>query len=237
VKLSAVIPVYNEATTIAQVVEQVLAVALDHTLGGIEKEIIIVNDGSTDETGSVLNALAARWPHQLKIVHHEENQGKGAAIRTALEHVTGDLVITQDADLEYDPQDYPALLAPFRDPSVQVVYGSRNLRKNPRSTWSFYWGGRLLSWIANFLYGSHLTDEATGYKVFRTDLLRSLDLQSTRFEFCPEATGKILRRGIEIHEVPISYQPRSFAEGKKIDWHDGLDAIWMLLKYRVRRIP
>jgi dolichol-phosphate mannosyltransferase len=237
VKLSAVIPVYNEATTIAQVVEQVLAVSLDHTLGGIEKEIVIVNDGSTDETASVLNALAARWPHQLKIVHHEENQGKGAAIRTALEHVTGDLVITQDADLEYDPQDYPALLAPFKDPSVQVVYGSRNLRKNPRSTWSFYWGGRLLSWVANFLYGSHLTDEATGYKVFRTNLLRSLDLQSTRFEFCPEATGKILRRGIEIHEVPISYQPRSFAEGKKIDWHDGPDAIWTLLKYRVRRIP
>jgi glycosyltransferase involved in cell wall biosynthesis len=237
VKLSAIIPVYNEATTIAKVVEQVLAVALDHTLGGIEKEIVIVNDGSTDETASVLNALAARWPHQLKIVHHEENQGKGAAIRTALEHVTGDLVITQDADLEYDPQEYPVLLAPFKDPSVQVVYGSRNLRKNPRSTWSFYWGGRLVSWIANFLYGSHLTDEATGYKVFRTDLLRSLDLQSTRFEFCPEATGKILRRGIEIHEVPISYRPRSFAEGKKIDWHDGLDAIWTLLKYRVRRTP
>lgn len=236
-KLSAVIPVYNEATTITKVVEQVLEVALDHTLGGIEKEIVIVNDGSTDETASILNTLAARWPHQLKIVHHEENQGKGAAIRTALEHVTGDLVVTQDADLEYDPQDYPALLAPFEDPSVQVVYGSRNLRKNPRSTWSFYWGGRLLSWIANFLYGSHLTDEATGYKVFRTDLLRSLDLQSTRFEFCPEATGKILRRGIEIHEVPISYQPRSFAEGKKIDWHDGIDAIWTLLKYRVHRTP
>ena len=231
-KLSAVIPVYNEATTIAQVVEQVLAVSLDHTLGGIEKEIVIVNDGSTDETASVLNALAARWPHQLKIVHHEENQGKGAAIRTALEHVTGDLVITQDADLEYDPQDYPALLAPFKDPSVQVVYGSRNLRKNPRSTWSFYWGGRLLSWVANFLYGSHLTDEATGYKVFRTDLLRSLDLQPSRFEFCPEVTGKILRRSIEIHEVPISCRPRSFAEGKKIDWHDGIDAIWTLVKYR-----
>jgi glycosyltransferase involved in cell wall biosynthesis len=237
VKLSAIIPVYNEAATIAKVVEQVLAVALDHTLGGVEKEIVIVNDGSTDETASVLSALAARWPHQLKIVHHEENQGKGAAIRTALEHVTGDLVITQDADLEYDPKEYPVLLAPFKDPSVQVVYGSRNLRKNPRSTWSFYWGGRLVSWIANFLYGSHLTDEATGYKVFRTDLLRSLDLQSTRFEFCPEATGKILRRGIEIHEVPISYRPRSFAEGKKIDWHDGLDAIWTLLKYRVRRTP
>ena len=115
---------------------------------------------------------------------------------------------------------------------MQAVYGSRNLRKNPRSTWSFYWGGRLVSWITNLLYGSRLTDEATGYKVFRTELLRSLDLRSTRFEFCPEVTGKILRRGIEIHEVPISYQPRSFAEGKKINWHDGVHAIWTLLKCR-----
>jgi glycosyltransferase involved in cell wall biosynthesis len=232
VKLSAVIPVYNEANTITEIVEQVFDVTLDHTLGGIEKEIVIVNDGSTDETESVLSTLEARWPDRLKVVHHEVNQGKGAAIRTALEHVTGDLVITQDADLEYHPQDYPALLAPFKDPAVQVVYGSRNLHKNPRSTWSFYWGGRLVSWVANFLYGSHLTDEATGYKVFRTDLLRGLGLQSARFEFCPEVTGKILRRGVEIHEVPISYQPRSFAEGKKISWHDGIDAIWTLLKCR-----
>jgi dolichol-phosphate mannosyltransferase len=237
VKLSIIIPVYNESATITQVVERVLEVSLDGTLGGVEKEIVIVNDGSTDETGQVLDALAARWPNQLKIVHHERNRGKGAAIRTALDHATGDLVITQDADLEYDPQDYPALLAPFKDPAAQVVYGSRNLHANPRSTWSFYWGGRLLSGIANFLYGSHITDEATGYKVFRTDLLRDLDLQSTRFEFCPEATAKILRRGIEIHETPISYQPRSFVEGKKINWRDGLEAIWTLLKYRLQRAP
>jgi dolichol-phosphate mannosyltransferase len=230
VKLSVIIPVYNEAATIAQVVEQVSDVALD----GIEKEIVIVNDGSTDETATVLDALIARWPNPLKVVHHEQNRGKGAAIRTALDHATGNLVITQDADLEYDPQDYPALLAPFNDPAVQVVYGSRNLRANPRSTWSFYWGGRLLSWIANLLYGSRITDEATGYKVFRTNLLRDLNLESTRFEFCPEATAKILRRGVEIHEVPISYRPRSFAQGKKIDWHDGLEAIWVLLKYRFR---
>ncbi len=228
-RISVIIPVYNEAATVTQVVEQVLEVKLDD----VEKEIIVVNDGSTDGTDAVLDSLAARWPSPLKIVHHERNQGKGAAIRTALEHVTGDVVITQDADLEYAPQEYPRLLAPFENPTVQVVYGSRNLRRNPRSSWSFYWGGRLLSWVANLLYGSHITDEATGYKAFRADLLRDLDLQSNGFEFCPEVTSKVLRRGIRIHEVPISYQPRSFAEGKKINWCDGLQAIWTLLKYRL----
>jgi dolichol-phosphate mannosyltransferase len=227
-RLSVIIPAYNEEETIPQVIEQVLAVSLD----SVEKEIVIVNDGSTDQTATVLQTLSARNPGQLTIVHHERNQGKGAAIRTAMEHVTGDLVVTQDADLEYDPQDYAALLAPFSDLAVQVVYGSRNLRSNPRSTWGFYWGGRLLSWVANLLYGSHITDEATGYKVFRTDLLRSLNPEPTRFEFCPEMTGKLLRRGIEIHEVPISYRPRSFAEGKKISWRDGINAIWTLVKYR-----
>jgi len=229
VKLSIIIPVYNEAATVAQVIERVLEVELDT----IEKEIVAVNDGSTDGTDAVLATLAARWPNPLKIVHHEQNRGKGAAIRTALEHVTGDIIITQDADLEYDPQEYPNLLAPFEDPAVQVVYGSRNLHRNPRSSWSFYWGGRLLSWIANLLYGSHITDEPTGYKALRADLLRSLDLQSDGFEFCPEVTSKVLRRGIEIHEVPISYRPRSFTEGKKINWCDGLRAIWTLLKYRL----
>ena len=228
-RISVIIPVYNEAATVTQVVEQVLEVKLDD----VEKEIIVVNDGSTDGTDAVLDSLAARWPNPLKIVHHERNQGKGAAIRTALEHVTGDVVITQDADLEYAPQEYPRLLAPFENPAVQVVYGSRNLRRNPRSSWSFYWGGRLLSWVTNLLYGSHITDEATGYKAFRADLLRDLDLQSNGFEFCPEVTSKVLRRGIRIHEVPISYQPRSFAEGKKINWCDGLQAIWTLLKYRL----
>jgi len=229
VKLSIIIPVYNEAATVAQVIERVLEVELDT----VEKEIVAVNDGSTDGTDAVLDILATRWPNLLKIVHHEQNRGKGAAIRTALEHVTGDIIITQDADLEYDPQEYPNLLAPFEDPAVQVVYGSRNLHQNPRSSWSFYWGGRLLSWIANLLYGSHITDEPTGYKALRADLLRSLDLQSDGFEFCPEVTSKLLRRGIEIHEVPISYRPRSFTEGKKINWRDGLRAIWTLLKYRL----
>lgn len=230
-KLSVIIPVYNEAATISLVIERVL----DVELGGYEREIIVVDDGSTDGTGTALTDLGARWPGRLKVVRHERNRGKGAAIRTALEHVTGDIVLTQDADLEYDPRDYPALLAPFEDPAVQVVYGSRTLRANPRSSWSFYWGGRLLSWVASLLYGARVSDEATGYKAFRVNLLRSLNLQPTRFEFCPEVTGKILRRGIEIHEVPISYRPRSVVEGKKIRWRDGLQAVWTLAKYRFRR--
>jgi hypothetical protein len=153
-------------------------------------------------------------------------------MRTGLEAVTGDLVLVQDADLEYDPADYGALLKPFADSQVEVVYGSRNLRRNPRSSFSFYWGGRLLSWIANWLYGSHITDEATGYKVIKTDLLRDLGLETDGFEFCPEVTAKLFKRGVAIHEVPVSYHPRSWEEGKKIQWTDGLVAIWTLLKYR-----
>ncbi len=230
-KLSVIVPVYNEARTVARLIERVLAV----DLGDTEREIIVVNDGSTDRSHDVLEYIAAERPDLIKVYHHEQNQGKGAAIRTALEHVSGDIVITQDADLEYDPEDYPRLLALFEDPSVRVVYGSRNLRDNPRSSWTFYWGGRLVSWFANLLYGSDLTDEATGYKLFRTELLRSLDLQSDGFEFCPEVTSKLLRHDIEIHEIPISYQPRGLEEGKKINWRDGLEAIWTLVKHRFSR--
>jgi glycosyltransferase involved in cell wall biosynthesis len=226
--LSVIVPVYNEAQTVARVIDHVLAVKLE----GFEREIIVVNDGSTDGTDEVLKQLADEGSNRIKVIHHEENQGKGAAIRTALEHVEGDIVVTQDADLEYDPGEFPKLLALFEDPAVQVVYGSRNLRKNPRSSWSFYWGGRLVSWVANLLYGSDLTDEATGYKLFRTGLLRSLDLQADGFAFCPEVTGKLLRRKIEIHEIPISYRPRSLDEGKKISWIDGLKAVWVLVKHR-----
>lgn len=227
-KLSVIIPVYNEAQTVARVIDRVLGVKLE----GFEREIIVVNDGSTDGTDEVLEQLAHGGSDQMTVVHHEENRGKGAAVRTALEHVKGDIVVTQDADLEYDPKEFPKLLALFEDPAVEVVYGSRNLRKNPRSSWRFYWGGRLVSWVANLLYGSDLTDEATGYKLFRTELLRSLDLQADGFAFCPEVTGKVLRRKIKIHEVPITYQPRSLDEGKKISWRDGLKAVWVLVKHR-----
>ncbi len=224
-KLSVIIPVYNEATTLAEIISRVRAT-------GLAGEIVVVDDGSSDPSPLILEKLRNGSQPALQIFRHERNRGKGAAIRTGLAQVTGDLVLVQDADLEYDPADYPVLLAPFADPQVKVVYGSRNLRRNPRSSWSFYWGGRLLSWITNWLYGSRITDEATGYKIIKTDLLRAMNLETDGFEFCPEVTGKLLQQGIPIHEVPISYHPRSWNEGKKIQWYDGLVAIWTLTKYR-----
>jgi len=222
-KLSVIMPAYNEAGTIAEIVRRVLAVKLP-------KELIIVDDGSTDGTREFLRQLP---PDVAIVVFHERNLGKGAAIRTGLEHVSGEIVIVQDADLEYDPNDYPALIRPIVEGTAQVVYGSRQLRRdNPYSHLSFYLGGRLLSLIVNLLYGIHITDEPTCYKVFRRELLKGLNLQCRGFEFCPEVTAKVARRGIPIHEVPIRYSPRTLGQGKKISWKDGLYAIWILLKYR-----
>lgn len=226
--LSIIIPAYNEEATLAEIIQRVRAT-------GRASEIIVVDDGSTDRTPQILAELAEAGQPPLRLLRHQTNRGKGAAMRTGLVAVTGEVVLVQDADLEYDPADYPALLAPFADPAVAVVYGSRNLRRNPRSSFTFYWGGRLLSWIANGLTGARLTDEATGYKVFKTGLLRDLDLETDGFEFCPEVTTKLLRRGVPIHEVPISYHPRSWNEGKKIKWYDGLIAIWTMIKYRFLR--
>lgn len=228
-KLSVIIPVYNEEATLAELVTRVQAVDLP-------MELILVDDGSTDGTHAILQAWEDSLPPNMTIIYQPENRGKGAAIAAGLTHVTGDLVIIQDADLEYDPQDYHNLVRQFENPQVNVVYGSRNLKKNPRSTFSFYWGGRLLSGITNLLYGSHITDEATCYKVFRADLLKEMGIESTGFEFCPEMTGKTLRRGINIVEIPISYYPRLWTDGKKIKWQDGLIAIWVLLKYRFKRL-
>lgn len=224
-KLSVIIPVYNEQATLEEIIARVRATGLTH-------EIIVVDDGSTDNSPAILSRLQNSDRPSLHLLQHKQNRGKGAAMRTGLAAVTGDLVLVQDADLEYDPVDYSALLAPFAGPTVQVVYGSRNLRQNPQSSFAFYWGGRLLSWIANWLYGSHITDEATGYKIIKTDLLRDVGLETDGFEFCPEVTAKLLKRNVAIHEVPISYTPRSWDEGKKIQWYDGAIAIWTLIKYR-----
>lgn len=227
-KLSVIMPVYNEAATIAESVGRVAAAQVP-----IPKELIIVDDGSTDGTRELLSRIQ---PDVATVLFHERNLGKGAAIRTALEHVSGEIVIIQDADLEYDPADYPALIRPILDGTAQVVYGSRVLKAgNPYSYLRFYLGGRLLSWIANLLYGIRITDEPTCYKVFRRDLLKGLDLECRGFEFCPEVTAKVARRGIPIYEVPIHYRPRSTREGKKICWKDGLYAIWILVKYRFSR--
>ena len=222
-KLSVIIPVYNEAATIAEIIRRVEAVQLP-------KELIIVDDGSTDGTRELLREIP---PDVGTVLFHERNVGKGAAIRTALEHVTGEIVIIQDADLEYDPNDYPALVRPIVEGTAQVVYGSRVLRPdNPYSHLRFYLGGRLLSVIANLLYGIRITDEPTCYKLFRRELLKGLNLQCRGFEFCPEVTAKVARRGIPIHEVPIRYAPRTIDEGKKVSWKNGLYAIWILVKYR-----
>ncbi|HNW91952.1 MAG TPA: glycosyltransferase family 2 protein [bacterium] len=223
-RLSVIIPVYNEQTTLPELLARVRAVP-------VAKEIIIVDDGSTDGTREWLRdrpAVAGEL-----VLYHDHNQGKGMALRTGLARATGEVVIIQDADLEYDPGDYPALLAPFADPAVQAVYGSRILGHNPgRSSFWFYWGGRLLSLLTSLLYNARLTDEATCYKLFRRELIQSLPLTCTGFEFCPEVTAKLLKRGVRIVEVPIRYHPRSRHEGKKITWRDGVTAIRLLIRYR-----
>lgn len=219
--LSIIIPVYNEENTITGILRQVTAV----NLGLIQKQIIAVDDGSTDKTAEILKKLSSGY----LILRHEKNLGKGAAIKTALPHLRGEYTIIQDADLEYDPADWPKLLAAL-DKNTAAVYGSRNLGPALRGYSHYYFGGRFLTWLTNFLFQSRLTDINTGYKLFQTDLLKSLKFKSRGFEFCEEVTCKILKRGGSIKEVPIAYHPRTFKEGKKISWKDGLIGIWTIIK-------
>ena len=223
--LSVLIPAYNERKSIDILLEKIQAVPLT-------KEIIIVDDGSTDGTRERL-ATYESVPN-IRVVYHDHNQGKGAAIRTAIKHMTGDIAIVQDADLEYEPQDYLTLVKPIAEGREKVIYGSRFLKpENRHSYMSFYIGGQVVTLLTNILYNQRLTDEPTCYKVFDANFLRSIPLECTRFEFCPEVTAKVAKRGIRIKEFPINYYPRSVAEGKKISWFDGLEAIWVLLKYRI----
>jgi len=223
VKLSVIIPVYNEEATLAEVLRRV------HEVG--VHEIVAVDDGSTDSSRTVLQDSSSAIP-ELKVVRHETNRGKGAAIRTALGHVTGDVVVIQDADLEYDPAEYGVLVAPIEAGRADVVYGSRILGENPASYRRYYWGGRLMSLVTSVLFGQRVTDQHTCYKAFRTQLLRSLPLRESRFGFCAEVTAVLLKKRVHIEEVPISYRPRSIEQGKKIRWHDGLRALWISLKHR-----
>ena len=222
--VSVIIPAFNEEQTIREVVEAV------HSLP-IEKQVIVVNDGSTDGTDKALEELRADYT--LTVVHCQENSGKGAAIRQGLPYVKGDTVIIQDADMELVPTDLPELLKPLETEEIQVVYGSRFLNGRGNASFHNFIANRLLATYTNLLYGCRLTDESTGYKAFSTALITRLNLTCEGFEFCPEVTAKVLRAGYRIHEIPVSYFPRTKKEGKKLRfWSDGLFAAWTLLKYR-----
>jgi len=223
-RLSVIIPVYNERATIREVLERVDAVPVD-------KQVIIVDDCSSDGTGGMLREL--QGPGHT-VLFHPTNRGKGAALRTGLPYATGDCIVIQDADLEYDPRDYLALLRPVAEGRARVVYGSRFQASRPPMFLRHWVGNVLLTSLTNLLYGTRLTDMETCYKLFRADVLKDLAIESDRFNVEPEITAKILKKGVTILEVPIAYSRRNFAEGKKIGWKDFVSAVWTLVKYRFR---
>jgi glycosyltransferase involved in cell wall biosynthesis len=225
-KLSVIVPVYNERNTVVEVLRRMRSVEL---ADGIEREIIVVDDGSSDGTRDVLRQLG---DSTVRILVHEGNRGKGAAVRTGLSVATGDYVLIQDADLEYDPEDWPKLIAPVLRGKARVVYGSRFTGER-RNMLFFHWvGNRMLSLVTNVLYNTTLSDMETCYKLVDRELLLDLGLRCNRFDIEPEITSKILKRKIRIYEVPISYTGREFDEGKKITWRDGFAALWTLIKFR-----
>jgi len=222
--LSVIIPIYNEINTFKTILERVLATNL-------ADEILIVDDGSTDGTRDLVAALENR--QGIKVIFHSQNRGKGAAVRTGISAATCDVVLIQDADLEYDPRDYPALLKPIEDGNADVVYGSRFLGGPRRVT--MFWhmlANKLLTLTTNLLYDTILSDMETGYKVFRREALENIKLRANRFDFEPEFTAKILKHKLRIFEVPISFNPRDYADGKKIKLKDAFEAAWALLKYK-----
>ncbi|HLN15149.1 MAG TPA: glycosyltransferase family 2 protein [Acidimicrobiales bacterium] len=222
--MTVIVPVYNERSTVAEIVRRVRAAKVP-----VVVDVVLVDDGSTDGSDKVMRAIE---DSTVRVVTHERNLGKGAAVRTGLEHARGDLVLIQDADLEYDPDDWPELLAPMLKGKARVVYGSRftGPRKNMLP---LHWiGNRFLSLVTNLLYSSTLSDMETCYKLFDRQVLDGITIESKRFDFEPEITAKVLRRGYRIYEVPISYAGRELSEGKKITWRDGFSALRALVKYR-----
>jgi len=221
-------PVYNEANTIHEIIKRVEAV----NLGDVRKELIIVDDASKDGTREVLDDM--RKDASYKVYFHAQNMGKGAALRTALTYASGDIILIQDADLEYDPAEYADLIKPILEGRADVVYGSRLTGGKVARAFNFWHfiGNKLLTFITNVLYNSILSDMETCYKVFRADVIKNLQIRSNRFDFEPEITAKILKRKHKLYEMPISYYGRDFSEGKKITWKDGFAAVWALVKYR-----
>jgi glycosyltransferase involved in cell wall biosynthesis len=222
--LSIIIPVYNEAKTIHQVLKKVYA----QRLTGWKKEIIVVNDGSTDETRNLLRT----WEKSVTVINKQRNEGKGSAVSLGIQKTTGNFILIQDADSEYDPADYPALLKPFSNPDVFVVYGSRFLGPHLSTMFIYAQGNKFVTMITNLFYNTNITDMETGYKVFRKKVISGITIRSKRFDVEPELTVKILKRGYQIYEVPISYYGRTFREGKKLTWRDGVIALWTLIMYR-----
>lgn len=222
--LSVVIPVYNEFENIGEIIKRVQSTKL-------AQEIIVVDDGSTDGTQDLLQKLDGK--RKVQIILHDHNQGKGAAVLTGLKAATGEILLIQDADLEYDPRDYPTLMQPIKEGVADVVYGSRFLGGPHRVT--MFWhmvANRLLTFMTNILYNTILTDMETGYKVFRREVIDGMVIRAKRFDFEPEFTAKVLKRHYRIYEVPISFNPRDYSQGKKIKLKDAFEAVWTLLKYR-----
>jgi glycosyltransferase involved in cell wall biosynthesis len=221
-RLSVIIPVYNERETIEEIVKKVQEV-------DIEKEIIIIDGASTDGTTEIVKGLSGE---NIIKLYQSQSIGKGSAVRWGIEVAKGDIIIIQDADLEYCPEDYHRLIEPIERGEADVVYGSRILGRNRFSYIRYLLGGLLLTALSNILYGAGITDEPTCYKAFKADVIKGLNLKCKRFEFCPEVTAKVRKAGFAIKEVPIRYYPRRIEEGKKISWKDGIEAIWTLIKYR-----
>lgn len=223
-RLSVIIPVYNEANTIQEIIKRVQAT-------GLAYEILAVDDGSTDGSRDILAKISQEGA--VKVIYHDRNQGKGKAVRTGIQNASGDLVIIQDADLEYDPREYPNLLKPIQEGIADVVYGSRFLGAGRRPV--LFWNmvaNKILTLVTNVLYNNILTDMETGYKLFRRQIVQNMNLHARGFEFEPEFTAKILKSKVRIYEVPISFNPRDYAEGKKIKMRDAFIAMWTLIKYR-----
>lgn len=226
-KLSIVIPIYNEAEHLEEILRQIEAVEI-----GMEKELILVDDCSTDGTRDILKKLEESTENTAKIFYHEINRGKGATVRTGFEHISGDITLVQDADLEYDPNDYPKLLEPILEDRADVVYGSRFMEGRQEGLLRSYLANRFLTFLANVVNGTNLTDMETCYKVIKTDILKDISLSSDRFGFEPEITAKLAKRKCKIIDVPISYRGRDYDEGKTVSWKDGIAAVIHIFRFR-----